>query len=191
MSVGKAMEIYAAIQEASPKAKQGVRVGRPKALPQPNGLSGTLKRGPARRIGGRDGKPEQVRSTLPRHKRGDWIGPGRTKKSTSPDAQGVVNLSPHELLDRLADLVPPPRKHRHRYHGVFAPNHKLRPAVTSLAIGNVGKQGDAASALPLHPDPGCDEGASHASTEHSDADDKPRSHLSAPCAVVTSALSPS
>jgi len=31
---------------------------------------------------------------------------------------------------RLADLVPPPRKHRHRYHGVFAPNHKLRQAVT-------------------------------------------------------------
>ncbi|MFM8984188.1 MAG: hypothetical protein ACKOLA_15130 [Spartobacteria bacterium] len=22
----------------------------------------------------------------------------------------------------MADLVPPPRKHRHRYHGVFAPN---------------------------------------------------------------------
>ena len=33
----------------------------------------------------------------------------------------------------LADLVPPPRKHRHRYHGVFAPNHKLRRAVTALA----------------------------------------------------------
>jgi hypothetical protein len=27
--------------------------------------------------------------------------------------------------------VPPPRKHRHRYHGVFAPNHKLRSAVTA------------------------------------------------------------
>jgi len=27
-------------------------------------------------------------------------------------------------------LVPPPRKHRHRDHGVFAPNHKLRRAVT-------------------------------------------------------------
>jgi hypothetical protein len=24
-------------------------------------------------------------------------------------------------------------RHRHRYHGVFAPNHKLRRAVTSLA----------------------------------------------------------
>ena len=35
------------------------------------------------------------------------------------------------VLQGLADLVPPPRKHRHRYHGVFAPNHKLRSAVTA------------------------------------------------------------
>ena len=39
--------------------------------------------------GGRDGKPEHVRSTLPRHKRGQWIGPGRNKKATAPDAQGI------------------------------------------------------------------------------------------------------
>ena len=58
---------------------------------------------------------------------------------------GVVELSPFEFLDRLADLVPPPRKHRHRYHGVFAPNHRLWKAVTSLAIGNIGKRGDAAT----------------------------------------------
>jgi hypothetical protein len=47
---------------------------------------------------------------------------------------------PFEFWDRLADLVPPPRKHRHRYHGVFAPNHKLRRAVTAIAIGNISKQ---------------------------------------------------
>jgi len=51
--------------------------------------------------------------------------------------------SPLKFLDRLADLVPPPRKHRHRYHGVFAPNHKLRRAVTALAIGNIGKRQEA------------------------------------------------
>ncbi|MFM9059269.1 MAG: transposase, partial [Planctomycetaceae bacterium] len=34
----------------------------------------------------------------------------------------MVDLSAGEFLDRLADLVPPPRRHRHRYHGVFAPN---------------------------------------------------------------------
>jgi hypothetical protein len=32
--------------------------------------------------------------------------------------------------------MPPPRS----YHGVFAPNHRLRKAVTALAIGNGGKQ---------------------------------------------------
>jgi hypothetical protein len=35
----------------------------------------------------------------------------------------------------MADLIPQPRKHRHRYHGVFAPNHKLRFAGTALAVG--------------------------------------------------------
>jgi hypothetical protein len=48
-------------------------------------------------------------------------------------------------LDRLADLVPPPRKHRRRYHEVFAPNHKLRKAVTALAIGTIGKPREAAT----------------------------------------------
>lgn len=60
-------------------------------------------------------------------------------------ANGVVELSPFDFLDRLADLAPPPRKHRHRYHGVFAPNYKLRRAVTTLAIGNVGKRDPAAT----------------------------------------------
>ena len=81
----------------------------------------------------------KVRDALPRHKAANWVGPGRSRKSTRPGANGVVELSPFEFLDRPADLVPPPRKHRHRYHGVFAPNHKLRSAVTALAIGNVGK----------------------------------------------------
>jgi hypothetical protein len=32
----------------------------------------------------------------------------------------------------------------YRYHGVFAPNHPLRQAVTGMAIGNVGEQREAA-----------------------------------------------
>jgi hypothetical protein len=90
-------------------------------------------RGPAGRI-------TQVRYVLPRHKATNWLGPGCGRKSTWPGASGVVELTPFEFLDRLTDLVPPPRKHRHRYHGVFAPNHKLRRAVTALAIGNIGKR---------------------------------------------------
>jgi hypothetical protein len=63
-----------------------------------------------------------------------------------PGAGGVIDLVPFEFLDRLADLVPPPRKHRYRYHRAFAPNHKLRAAVTALAIGDIGKQRHAATA---------------------------------------------
>ncbi len=35
-------------------------------------------------------------------------------------------LTPDELVARLATLVPPPRGHAVRYHGVFAPNSKVR-----------------------------------------------------------------
>ena len=38
-------------------------------------------------------------------------------------------LTPDELLARLATLVPPPRIHSVRYHGVFAPNCKARKRV--------------------------------------------------------------
>jgi hypothetical protein len=105
---------------------------------------------------------------LPRHKAANWVGPGRGRKSTRPGANGVVELSPFEFLGRLADLVPPPRKHRHRYHGVFAPNHKLRRAVTALAIGNIGKRCDAAA--------GRHGGVGHAAGGCCDANQKPRSH---------------
>ncbi len=36
-------------------------------------------------------------------------------------------------LDRLAALIPPPRRHRHRTYGVLAPNSPLREAVTARA----------------------------------------------------------
>jgi len=50
-----------------------------------------------------------------------------------------------------------------RKPGVFAPNHKLRPTVTALAIGNVGKRGDTT--------PG-----GHAAEGGGDSCDKPHSH---------------
>ena len=119
-------------------------------------------------IRGPDDRIAQVRYVLPRHKAANWVGPGRGRKSTRPGANGVVDLSPFEFLDRLADLVPPPRKHRHRCHGVFAPNHRLRKAVTALAIGNVGTRGDTATGgngNDVHGTRGC-----------CDANHKPRSH---------------
>ncbi len=42
-------------------------------------------------------------------------------------------LTPLELIEQIAALVPPPRAHRHRYYGVLAPNASLRAAVTALA----------------------------------------------------------
>ena len=36
-----------------------------------------------------------------------------------PGGSGPLLLTPLQLLDRLAALVPPPRIHRHRYHGVL------------------------------------------------------------------------
>ncbi len=44
-----------------------------------------------------------------------------------------LHLTPLELIERIAALVPPPRTHRHRYFGVLAPNSSLRAAVTALA----------------------------------------------------------
>ena len=39
---------------------------------------------------------------------------------------GELVLTPLELIDRIAQRVPPPRTHRHRYYGVLAPNSPLR-----------------------------------------------------------------
>jgi hypothetical protein len=64
--------------------------------------------------------------------------------------------------------VPPPRKHRHRYHEVLAPNHKLRRAVTALAIGNIRKRREAAT--------GGHGGKARVTDGCCDANQKPRSH---------------
>ncbi|MEJ2542208.1 MAG: transposase, partial [Gemmatimonadota bacterium] len=45
------------------------------------------------------------------------------------DGRTALRLAPLELLDRLARLIPPPRLHRHRYHGAFAPNAAWRKQV--------------------------------------------------------------
>lgn len=56
--------------------------------------------------------------------------PGADKRGAKVDE---LHLTPLELIDRIAALVPPPRIHRHRYFGVLAPNSPLRAAVTALA----------------------------------------------------------
>ena len=48
------------------------------------------------------------------------------------DGTTAMTLTPLELIDHLAALIPPPRRHRHRYHGVLAPNAPLRAAAIAL-----------------------------------------------------------
>ena len=45
------------------------------------------------------------------------------------DGTIAIELSPTELIEKLCALVPKPKVHLIRYHGVFAPNHPLRKRV--------------------------------------------------------------
>ena len=73
------------------------------------------------------------------HKEGAALVYRCAKQRSEPtsDKRGAkadeLHLTPLELIDRIAALVPPPRTHRHRYFGVLAPNSPLRCAVTALA----------------------------------------------------------
>ena len=49
------------------------------------------------------------------------------------DGRTELTFQPVEFLRRLATLIPPPRAHLTRYHGVFAPNHHFRAAVIPAA----------------------------------------------------------
>ena len=48
------------------------------------------------------------------------------------DGTTALTLTPLELIDQLAALIPPPRRHRHRDHGVLAPNSPRRAATVVL-----------------------------------------------------------
>jgi hypothetical protein len=58
-------------------------------------------------------------------------------------------LEPLDFIARLAALVPPPRVHLTRFHGVFAAHAALRAAITPGGRG----AGAAKSAAPEHPAP--------------------------------------
>ena len=69
-----------------------------------------------------------------------------TLKTPYRDGTTHIVLEPLDLMARLAALVPPPRMHLTRFHGVFAPHSKLRAAVTPAHRGVGGK------AVPADPD---------------------------------------
>ena len=83
-------------------------------------------------------------------------GKGHTEPMQSDKYSGELVLTPLELIDRIAQLVPPPRTHRHRYYGVLAPNSPLRGAVTSMAqVAAVGASACAVSASSREQPYGC------------------------------------
>ena len=44
-----------------------------------------------------------------------------------------LNTPDFDFLDRIAAFIPPPRRHRHHYHGVFAPNAPQRRLIAASA----------------------------------------------------------
>jgi hypothetical protein len=71
-------------------------------------------------------------------------------KTAYRDGTTHVLLEPLDLLARLAALVPPPRIHLVRYHGVFAPHHALRAAITPAGRGRGARHTAAERAAPKH-----------------------------------------
>ena len=66
-------------------------------------------------------------------KRSDGRFELRLKRAWSDGTTHLVFDGP-ELIARLAALVPPPRVHQVRYHGVFAPRAKLRPKLVRQVV---------------------------------------------------------
>jgi hypothetical protein len=62
-----------------------------------------------------------------------------TLKTPYRDGTTHIVLEPLDLMARLAALVPLPRMHLTRHHGVFAPHSRLRAAVTPAGRGRGSK----------------------------------------------------
>jgi hypothetical protein len=71
------------------------------------------------------------------------------------DGTTHILMERHELLERLAPLIPPPRAHQVRYHGVLAPCASGRDRVVPSAvkpfpppIASAGHEGNPGDAIP-------------------------------------------
>lgn len=53
-------------------------------------------------------------------------------------------LTPLELLRKIASIIPPPRKHMVRYHGIFAPNANGRDKLAGAALAAAGASAEPA-----------------------------------------------
>ena len=56
-------------------------------------------------------------------------------KTPCSDGTTQLLLSPLELIEKLAALIPPPRLNLVRYHGILAPNARYRSQVIPTGAG--------------------------------------------------------
>jgi hypothetical protein len=61
------------------------------------------------------------------------------------DGTSALRFDPVELMERLAALIPPPRQNLVRYHGVLAPNAKLRARAVAHARPRTATRGTSPS----------------------------------------------
>ena len=71
------------------------------------------------------------------------------------DGRTALAFTPIDFLRRLATLIPPPRRHLTRYHGVFAPNHHLRAAICAVCRNRAAPPRPAPSAQLGRPPQAC------------------------------------
>jgi len=71
-----------------------------------------------------------------------------TLKTAWDDGTYQIVVSPHELIEKLAALVPPPRLHLIRYHGVLAPNAADRALIVPTPTATDGPAEKVTEATP-------------------------------------------
>ena len=76
----------------------------------------------------------------------------RSSKKIPTNTTHVI-FEPLDFIARLASLVPSPRINLTRYHGIFAPHHRLRAQIVPSARGAQKKKGQ--RALPRAARPIC------------------------------------
>ena len=70
-------------------------------------------------------------------------------KTADRDGTTYLILEPLDFLARLTALVPPPRIHLTRYHGIFAPASALRGAITPAGSGRGARRKAEPTAPPI------------------------------------------
>ena len=73
-----------------------------------------------------------------------------TLKTPYRDGTTHVVFEPLDFMARLAALVPKPRVHLTRYHGVFAPHSRWRAAITPAGRGSTARTADLRTPAERH-----------------------------------------